>query len=364
MNRFCEQCGAKLEPDENFCPSCGARTEDEEPPQPSPPPPPPPQTNDDNKFIKWGALGLVVVAFCFFVYQQKHQEKERTWTYTPPTAATSETKISTPSAIDELDFKIGSLALGLQRNEVEKIYGAGKVQSDGWYSYDDFWAKFDSNNRISWISCMSPNLYTTRGICVGLPLSDLEKFYDMNQFQKQTTDKYIRYEYKLQDNVLIFSVLKSSNKVDEIVLIKDVDEPKKTAPAASNEEDLMISNGVVLGMSKAQVENKIGVCEPIDGVGRAFRRGDFELSFSEKSGKLELLFCSDSKINTARGIHVGSTLADIERSYGKADSFDEPENGEDLQYYYPFEKGIIVFYVDKYSSRVNKFAMAMKAKYL
>lgn len=37
MSRFCEQCGAQLEPNENFCPSCGAKVIRDEQPTYTPP---------------------------------------------------------------------------------------------------------------------------------------------------------------------------------------------------------------------------------------------------------------------------------------------------------------------------------------
>ena len=237
MSRFCEQCGKELEPDENFCPYCGAKVEHDEPPPLSLTSSTNNDKNDFDKVTKWGIVALIVLTVIGYTYKnQKNQDKPA---YTPPaTSAVSETKPAPPATLNKYDLKIGLAELGVKKENLEKIFGVGKVKNDGWYDYGDFWAKFDSSGSVYWISCMSPNLVTPRYIHVGSTLAELERNYNINQFRKEYAKNTINYECDLQDATLIFSILKSSNRIEEIVLVKKIKEPKPPAekPKYSSDE--------------------------------------------------------------------------------------------------------------------------------
>ena len=238
MSRFCEQCGKELEPGENFCPYCGAKVEYGEPP---PTLSSTSSTNNDknglDKVTKWGIVALIVLAVIGYAYKdQKNQDKP---IYKPPkTSAVSETKAAPPATLSKYDLKIGLAELGAKKESFEKIFGVGKVKNDGWYDYGDFWSKFDSSGSAYWISCMSPNLLTPRHIHVGSTLAELERNYNINQFRKEYAKNTINYECDLQDATLIFSILKSSNRIEEIVLVKKIKGPKPPAekPKSSSDE--------------------------------------------------------------------------------------------------------------------------------
>ena len=69
MSRYCEQCGAKLEAGENFCPSCGEKVIVDEinPNQPSPKPAP--TTPNKNSMMIFGValtFALLIGAGWYF----------------------------------------------------------------------------------------------------------------------------------------------------------------------------------------------------------------------------------------------------------------------------------------------------------
>ncbi|MBQ6131932.1 MAG: zinc ribbon domain-containing protein [Selenomonadaceae bacterium] len=245
MTRFCEQCGAKLEAGENFCPSCGAKITRDEPPKPkAPPPSTSPSTSPKNTtekssdhFTKFGIVTLILLIFLGVIYQYQKSQEKKSWTYSPPTSssesptASSEPRKQIPAALNESDLEIGNIALSLSKTYLDEQFGAGKVQSDGWYDYGNFWVKFDSDYKVYWVSCMSANLNTPRGIHVGSTLTEIAKAYDIDKFRKETNDKTVNYECDLRGMTLIFSLLQNSDKVDEIVLVQRNRAPQNPPPA-------------------------------------------------------------------------------------------------------------------------------------
>lgn len=248
MSNFCEQCGEKLEPNENFCPFCGAeviRDEPEPSPKPAPTPPSSP-TVFDNSFgtvIAWIFSGIGIIFLIIIVIAGSSAQKSTSERYDSPPATsessdtrnvTYDTKPAPPAALIESDFKIGDAELGVLKSYVDREFGAGKPKSDGWYDYGSFWAKFDSSGSVSWISCMNANLATPRGIHVGSTLAELEKAYNLNQFQKDIATNTVNYEGELNDIILVFSVLKRSNTVDEIILVRKNKEPQSPPPPSKS----------------------------------------------------------------------------------------------------------------------------------
>ena len=240
MSRYCEQCGEKLAAGENFCPSCGTKVIIDEPP--SQPSTPAQKTSfalipDDSlgKLIMGILGGMGIIFFIVMFTAGSSSQKYTSERYDSPskTSAPADTKPKTPAALNEADLSISNnnriVALNANKSYIDGQFGGGRVQSDGWYDYGDFWAKFDSTGRINWLSCMSANLSTSRGIHVGSTLADLERAYNINQFRKEIADITVNYECDFRDMTLIFSVLKSSNRVDQIVLVKKVQEPKPPA---------------------------------------------------------------------------------------------------------------------------------------
>lgn len=228
MARFCEECGTKLEAGENFCPSCGTKVFNEEP-RAQPPPTAPSKTTSptviDNSFGKliMGILGGIGIIFFIIVIiaagnnSSKEYSPENYGTQAPVETA------KPPDPLTESDLRIGDLSLtsAANKTELDRRFGAGKVKDNGWYDYGDFWAKFDSSGNVYWLSYMNSNHSTPRGIHCGSTLAEIESAYGKNYLREEND-----YEYDIKNTSLIFHIGKKTGKVEEIVLVKKIQEPK------------------------------------------------------------------------------------------------------------------------------------------
>lgn len=248
MPKFCEQCGTKLDEGEIFCSSCGARVENDKPP-------PQPQISqsqisqsqisesdstkisspviDDSfgKLIKGiiGVMFVIFIAITIFHSIINYANKSTNTEYNSSTQTPGNTTES-PPLLTESDLRIGNLSLSTSKSYIDGQLGAGKIQKDGWYDYGDFWAKFDSDGKIYWLSSTSKNLSTPRGIHAGSTLNELQSVYNINQFRKEINTNTVSYAGDFNDMTLLFSVLKNSDKVDEIVLVKNKKAAKTPPP--------------------------------------------------------------------------------------------------------------------------------------
>lgn len=116
-----------------------------------------------------------------------------------------------------------------------------------------------------------------------------------------------------------------------------------------NESDLLIS-GLTLGMSRQNVKQKLGF--PLNDSEDYYNYGDIEVSF-DKNG-IKTVACSNNPYhNTPRGIHVGSTLAEVKSAYGTNYFTDTDAKG--TIYTYPLEKAHLRFVIDG-TGKVNRIA--------
>lgn len=239
MSRFCEQCGKRLEVNESFCPYCGAKVELDETPSPSvaePTSSPPVVDNSFEKLILgiFGGIGIIFFIVMLVSAGGNSSKEYQSDNYATKTQGPVETT-RPPASLTESDFRIGDLGLtsATNKTDLDKRFGAGKVKDYGWYDYGDFWAKFDSGGIAYWLSCMSANLSTPRGVRCGALISDVTAAYG-NNYKVDGNN----FEYSLNDLVLIFHL--NAGKVKEIVLVKkDVASPtppisnQNTAPVAA-----------------------------------------------------------------------------------------------------------------------------------
>ena len=225
MSRFCEQCGKRLEVNENFCPSCGAKVFNEEL-RAQPPPPkttsPPVIDNSFGKLIMGILGGIGIIFFIIVVIAGSSSQNSTSEKYDTPTRAPVETA-KPPDPLTESDLRIGDLSLtsAANKTELDRRFGAGKVRDNGWYDYGDFWAKFDSGGNVYWLSYMNSNHSTPRGIHCGSTLAEIESAYGKNYLREEND-----YEYDIKNTSLIFHIGKKTGKVEEIVLVKKIQEPK------------------------------------------------------------------------------------------------------------------------------------------
>ena len=129
---------------------------------------------------------------------------------------------------------------------------------------------------------------------------------------------------------------------------KPVNKPVST-PEPLNESDLLIG-GLTLGMSRQDVVQKLGL--PINDSEDYYNYGDIEVSF-DKSGTRTVACSNNQYCNTPRGIHIGSTLAEIKSAYG-TDYFIDTDAKSTI-YTYPLEKAHLRFVIDG-TGRVNRIA--------
>lgn len=131
-------------------------------------------------------------------------------------------------------------------------------------------------------------------------------------------------------------------------LAHETNKPVNT-PEALNESDLLIG-GLTLGMSRQNVKQKRGF--PLNDSEDYYNYGDIEVSF-DKNG-IKTVACSNNPYyNTPRGIHIGSTLAEVKSAYGTNYFTDTDAKG--TVYTYPLEKAHLRFVIDG-TGKVNRIA--------
>ena len=220
MTRFCEQCGTPLEPNENFCSSCGAKVIRDEPPQPTYTPPPkstpqptytPPKSthvestsqpaaeNNMGKFL--ALIGIVLVLFGGIYLAHDRNVSEET--------------------------SLGEFYLGMSKDEADRKFGAG-VTNDRGYNYANgyFWLEFNEYNKAVMIICYDETVNTKKGIHVGSMLIEVKHVYgtdyEFNDTDFPDTPAYIyRFGNQIGGNSrLFFFIDKETNRVRAIRLDK------------------------------------------------------------------------------------------------------------------------------------------------
>ena len=172
MSRYCEQCGAKLEAGENFCPSCGEKViVDEINPNQSSPKPAPTTPNKNSMMIFGVVLTFVLLIGAGWHFYNKYSNES-----------------------------LGGIYLGMSKADVEKKFGYGSY-TDWGYFYNDVYVQFtnDFNAKVNYLYCGSYNvkISTNRDIHIGSTLEDIEKAYGKNYFRSDWGgDITIRYEFK------------------------------------------------------------------------------------------------------------------------------------------------------------------------
>lgn len=129
---------------------------------------------------------------------------------------------------------------------------------------------------------------------------------------------------------------------------KSVDKTVNTLESL-NKSDLLIG-GLTLGMSRQNVKQKLGF--PLNDSEDYYNYGDIEVSF-DKNGVKTVACSNNPSYNTPRGIHIGSTLAEVKSAYGTNYFTDNDAKG--TIYTYPLEKAHLRFVIDG-TGRVNRIA--------
>ncbi|MBE8954139.1 MAG: zinc-ribbon domain-containing protein [Quinella sp. 2Q5] len=218
MARFCEQCGERLEDDENFCHACGTKVFRDDEPPPSPPP-----SGEKKIFFIIGAVILCVltgvVSYNYFAEKNSPPPAQQKTSQTitpeakPPTPPSTPKPTAKPAPVNESDMTLGSLKLGMSRRDVEKIYGIPEVYSDSYYNYGNVEVGFDGN-KVKTVALTG--LYSTvRGVSIGDSLKVVEEAYGKD-YNVTTDDKGAIYTYELPTGHLRFVI--SNGRVSRIAI--------------------------------------------------------------------------------------------------------------------------------------------------
>lgn len=293
MPRFCEDCGAKLEPNENFCPSCGAKVIRDEPPDSSLRSKSPP-----TKIIYIG-LGVAVLSLVTFGIFYQSSSPKRTDSQKPasveqskpanitvpyvvgksrsdaenelknagfevkisdayddsvsagkiisqsPNSGTSLAKGQTvyiyvskgvdpakskpPAPLSKSDFELAGLTLGMSTAEVKTKYGTPAYENEDYFNYGNVEVGH-ANGAVKTVACTG-GYATARGIVIGDSLSRVEKVYGTDYSFDQDGNKNI-YTYKFGDSSLRFVFDTQKGKLTRIAVYTSTP-TKPTPPPAS-----------------------------------------------------------------------------------------------------------------------------------
>ena len=341
MSRFCEQCGAPLNSDENFCTNCGAKVlRDESPPvtKPSPTTNSTPTSSTQQRVAE------------FYAKKKAAAQKSKS---TPPPETTTE---------HDTDSK---------RNDSSQppVQATPATSS----SKDDdkqaslFWLKIIGGVFVLSIligMAVSPSKNTsysppkptqTEETPVKRPKPQSETVPDVvgkTQSDAVAALKAAGVEVKISDSysdsvpagTIISQSPNSGAKIEKgqtvyVYVSKGVDPAKSPAPLTK--ADLAIGD-LTLGMSPQVVEQKLG----------SFFPTHYNILYGDNDAVI-LVRCTGGEAKTPRGIHIGSTLADVENAYGK--NYSTESASDKTLYSYHLENADLNFLINA-AGRVDTIA--------
>ena len=170
MNRFCEECGAKLEPEENFCPFCGEKIIREEIPAKTPGTPS--FTEKNSYMIHFAALIFFLIVGVAFIMGKNSNE-----------------------------VSLGGLSLGMSKEEADRKFGAGRFGGRDGFFYGDVYVQFTHGDAgvIKYMFCGANNksVGTGRGVHIGSTFEDVVKAYGKNySYYRSDYISSITYEFE------------------------------------------------------------------------------------------------------------------------------------------------------------------------
>ncbi len=123
-------------------------------------------------------------------------------------------------------------------------------------------------------------------------------------------------------------------------------------PAPLTESDLRIGDlSLTSATNKTELDRRFGAGKVKDN--GWYDYGDFWAKF-DSSGIVYWLSCTNSNYSTPRGIHCGSTLAEIETAYGK--NYLREEN----DYEYDIKDASLIFHIGKQTGNVQEIVLVEK----
>ncbi|MBR2519401.1 MAG: PASTA domain-containing protein [Selenomonadaceae bacterium] len=292
MSRFCEQCGAKLEPNDNFCMTCGAKVIRDEPPDSSPKSKSPPT---EIIYIGLGVAVLLLVTFGIFFQSSSpnrtvsrkpapvEQSKPANITvpyvvgksqsdaaaalknvglevhvsdayddsvpigkiisqspnsganiakgqtvYVYVSKGVDPAKTKQPEPLTEVDLTIGGLTLGMSKSSVKTKYGNPSYEDEDYFNYGNVEVGF-ANDIVKTVACTGGNA-TARGIVIGDSLSQVERAYGTNYSRDKDGSGDI-YTYNFGNSALRFVFDAQTGKLTRIAVYKSTPNPKPTPPS-------------------------------------------------------------------------------------------------------------------------------------